>query len=33
MGWHPADVRAAELSILELLQWKITTANANQLAM
>jgi hypothetical protein len=32
MGWHPADVRAAELSILELLQWKITTANASQLA-
>ena len=32
MGWHPADVRAAELSILELLQWKITTAKANQLA-
>jgi hypothetical protein len=28
LGWHPADVRAVELSILELLQWKITSANA-----
>jgi hypothetical protein len=32
LGWHPAEVRAVELNILELLHWKITTANAGQLA-
>jgi hypothetical protein len=27
MGWHPADVRSVKLNILELLRWKIATAN------
>ena len=27
MGWHPADVRAVKLNVLELWRWKIRTAN------
>ena len=32
MGWHPADIRAVEQCVLELMQWKINSANERRAA-